>query len=95
MIAIEEPELGLHPDIQPFLAKILTHSAKRTQIIVTTHSRILVDALTDQPDSVIVCEKLDGRSKFEKLDGDSLKEWLERYSLGQLWSMGEIGGNRW
>ncbi|MBK7199033.1 AAA family ATPase [Candidatus Amarolinea dominans] len=95
LIAIEEPELGLHPDIIPQLAKLLVAASERTQLVVTTHSDVLVDALTSQPESVIVCEKVDGESQFRRLDADQLKEWLEKYTLGQLWSMGEIGGNRW
>jgi len=66
-----------------------------TQLVITTHSDVLVDALTSQPESVIVCEKEDGESQFRRLDADQLKDWLEKYTLGQLWSMGEIGGNRW
>ncbi|MEE8585344.1 MAG: chromosome segregation protein SMC, partial [Acidobacteriota bacterium] len=67
----------------------------RTQLVVTTHARMLVDALTDVPSSVVVCSKENGESRFERLDEASLKEWLEKYSLGDLWSMGELGGNRW
>jgi predicted ATPase len=95
LIAIEEPELGLHPDVLPFLGKLLVQASKRTQLVVTTHSRMLVDALSDEPESVVICEKVDGCSRFTRLNGDKLKEWLEKYSLGTLWSRGEIGGNRW
>lgn len=95
LIAIEEPELGLHPDVIPQVAKLLVAASARTQLVVTTHSDVLVDALSSYPDSVIVCEKHDGESQFRRLDADPLKEWLEKYTLGQLWSMGEIGGNRW
>lgn len=95
MIVIEEPELGLHPDVIPKLAALLIEASERTQIVITTHSRMLVDALGDDPESVIVCEKHDGESRFERLDGERMKVWLEKYSLGDLWSKGEIGGNRW
>lgn len=95
LIAIEEPELGLHPDVIPKIADLLVAASERTQLVVTTHSRMLVDALGDYPESVIVCEKHDGESTFERLDGERMKEWLEKYSLGDLWSKGEIGGNRW
>ena len=63
--------------------------------MVTTHSRRLIDALGDQPESVVVCEKQDGETSFERLDPKRMKDWLERYSLGELWSIGELGGNRW
>lgn len=95
MIVIEEPELGLHPDVIPKLAALLIEASERTQIVITTHSRMLVDALGDDPESVIVCEKHHGESTFERLDGERMKVWLEKYSLGDLWSKGEIGGNRW
>ena len=77
------------------MAKLLIAASERTQLVVTTHSDVLVDALSSQPESVIVCEKHDGESQFQRLDAGRLKEWLDKYPLGQLWSMGEIGGNRW
>ena len=95
LVAIEEPELGLHPDVLPHVAKLLVESSQRTQLLVTTHSQMIVDALGEQPESVIVCESEEGVSRFERLKAAQLKEWLEKYSLGTLWSMGEIGGNRW
>ena len=64
------------------------------QIIVTTHSDVIVDALSDTPEDVIVCENKQGFTAMNRLNSDDLKDWLEKYTLGQLWSMGEIGGNR-
>ena len=55
----------------------------------------LVDALTDTPESVVVCEKHDGRTRMKRLNGDDLLTWLERYRLGEFWASGGIGGNRW
>lgn len=95
LTVIEEPEMGLHPDVIPEVARLLEEASERTQLVVTTHSRMLVDCLGDDPESVIVCEKHDGESVFERLDGQRMKVWLEKYSLGELWSKGELGGNRW
>jgi predicted ATPase len=95
LVAIEEPELGLHPDVLPHLAALLVEASQRTQLVVTTHSRMLVDALSDQPSSVLVCAKKNGESKIERLDEGTLKEYLDKFTLGSLWSKGEIGGNRW
>jgi len=95
LTVIDEPELGLHPDVIPAVARLLVEASEHTQLVVTTHSRTLVDCLGDDPESVIVCEKHDGESVFERLDGERMKVWLEKYSLGDLWSKGEIGGNRW
>jgi predicted ATPase len=95
LIAIEEPELGLHPDVIPYIAELLVRASERTQLVVTTHSRMLVDALGDDPSRVVVCEQRDRESHFERLGKVALAEWLKKYSLGELWSMGELGGNRW
>jgi predicted ATPase len=95
LICIEEPELGLHPDMIQPLAKLLLSASERMQLIVTTHSTDLIDELTETPNAVIVCEKLKGASTFRRLNAERLAEWLERYRLGQLWRTGEIGGTRW
>jgi predicted ATPase len=92
---IEEPELGLHPDIIPTLADVLRDASTRTQLIVTTHSQSLVECFSDDPESVCVCEKVDGATEIKRLEADRLKVWLSDYSLGQLWASGQIGGNRW
>ena len=55
LIGLEEPELGLHPDLLPKVADLLVSAAQRTQLIVTTHSDILVDALTERPDALVIC----------------------------------------
>jgi len=95
LICIEEPELGLHPDLLPTLADLLVEASGRTQIIVTTHSDILVDAMTEQPENVVVFEKHDGQTRAERLDTQKLSVWLEKYRLGDLWTRGELGGTRW
>jgi len=95
LLCIEEPELGLHPDVMPTLARLLKAASERCQLVVTTHSDILVDEFSDQPESVVVCEKSEGQTSMKRLDGQTLREWLEKYRLGQLWTQGEIGGVRW
>ena len=95
LVAIEEPELGLHPDLLPTVADLLTAASERCQLIVTTHSDVLVDALTDTPESVVVCEKHGGQTEMRRLDKVDLEKWLKDYTLGNLWSSGQLGGNRW
>lgn len=95
LLCLEEPELGLHPDVLPKLADLLVEASFRTQLIVTTHSDILVDALTERPESVVVCEKHEMQTVMTRLDPEELAVWLDRYRLGQLWTRGELGGTRW
>ncbi len=97
LICIEEPESGLHPDVIHTVAELLIEASQRTQLIVTTHSDILVSAVAkaDATDAVIICERDSSGTHLKRLDSERLKKWLEKYSLGELWMMGEIGGTRW
>jgi predicted ATPase len=95
LVCVEEPELGLHPDVLPELARLLIDASDRTQLVITTHSDILVDAMTECPESVVVCEKHDGQTEMRRLRKEDLSEWLEKYRLGQLWTKGQLGGTRW
>ena len=95
IICIEEPEIGLHPDVIQDVGRLILEASSRCQVFVTTHSDILVDALTEVPESIIVCEKSGPATQLRRLDGDELKPWLEEYRLGELWTKGRFGGNRW
>jgi len=95
LVCIEEPEIGLHPDLLPTLASLLIDASERTQLIVTTHSDVLVDTLNDRPEAIVVAEKGENGTTLKRLDAEALKPWLEKYRLGQLWTSGEIGGTRW
>lgn len=95
LVCIEEPELGLHPDLMTPLARLLKDASERMQLIITTHSEALVDAFRHTPEDVLVCERREGSTTMRRLEREKLAEWLEEYSLGQLWSKGILGGNRW
>lgn len=95
LVCLEEPELGLHPDLLPGLAELLIDASHRMQLIVTTHSDVLIDGLSKVPEAVVVCEKRDGCSEMTRRTSAELAVWLNDYGLGQLWRRGEIGGNRW
>lgn len=97
LLAIEEPELGLHPDLLPVLADLLVGASERTQLVVTTHSDILIDALGHHdPSTVVVVESEAGSTRLRRLDPEALKVWLDDdYGLGQLWNRGDLGGKRW
>ncbi len=94
LICIEEPELGLHPDVMLRLARLLQEAATRTQLIVTTHATGLVDAFTDEPEVVVVCDSERNTTTMKRLNRENLKEWLRDYGLGMIWASGDIGGNR-
>ena len=93
LICIEEPELGLHPDSLSLLAELLTEVSQKTQLIVTTHSDVLVSGLTEQADSVLVCDYLENGTELRRLESAKLAYWLQKYRLGEVWRLGELGGN--
>ena len=95
LICIEEPELGIHPDMLSTIAELLVDASTRTQVVVTTHSDLLITALEDVPEAVIVCERDDAGSRLRRLENGPLQKWLKNYSLGELWRSGEIGGVRY
>lgn len=95
LVVIEEPELGLHPDILPTLRDLLVEASQRFQLIVTTHSTQLIDAMTEHAESVVVCEKPGTTSAMSRLDAQEIERWRQFGSLGTLWMSGRLGGTRW
>ncbi len=96
LILIEEPELGLHFDMMRPLAALLQEAAQRTQLIVTTHSDFLVDALQESPEAIMICEREAGTTTLRRLAPDTLRaDPHTSPSLGALWASGHLGGTRW
>lgn len=95
LICLEEPELRLHPDAVVAVGKLIKEASTRTQLIIKTHSQILVDTFQESPENVVVVSKQEGSTRFNRLDAEQLRPYLETYSLGSLWNSGDIGGNRW
>ena len=90
MILVDEPELGLHPYAIELLASLIRQASVSTKVIVSTQSPLLLDYF--DPDEVLVADRVAGSTQLTRQSSDRLKEWLEEYSLGQLWEKNEIGG---
>lgn len=93
LVCVEEPELGLHPDAVALVGELLVQVSHRTQLVVTTHSDALVSVLTSSPDAIVACERPGEATELRRLEPEKLASWLEDYSLGDLWRMGELGAN--
>lgn len=89
-VLIDEPELGLHPYAITVLADIFKQVAETKQLIVSTQSVELVNEFN--PEDVVVVNQKDGASEFKRLSQEELKDWLEDYSLGELWKQNVFGG---
>jgi len=92
LIAIDEPEVGLHPSMLPIVAEHAAAAAERTQVILTTHSTQLLDAFTDTPPTTTIAQWKDGETVLAIVDHEELARWLQTYSLGALFRTGELEG---
>ena len=88
LIVLDEPEIGLHPYAINIIASLI-HTVP-TQIILATQSCTFLDHF--EPEPVIVVEQEQGLSSFKRLDSASLSEWLEEYTLSELWEKNVTGG---
>jgi len=92
----DEPELGLHPYALTLLGNLfkqaaVTHGSRiATQVIISTQSALLLNEFA--PKDVVVVERHQGESHFQRLDEGDLSAWLQEYSLGELWQKNVLGG---
>ena len=49
LMVLNEPETSLHPDLLPALARLIIHAAETTQLVVVSHSQLLIQALAENP----------------------------------------------
>lgn len=90
LIAIDEPETGLHPAMLPIVAEYAVEASRRTQVILTTHSPQFLNAFSEYPDITTVAEWREGQTVLRRLLADKLAKWLEHYQLGELMISGEL-----
>jgi len=90
LVAIDEPETGLHPSMLPIIAEFAMEASKRTQVIFTTHSDQFLDAFRDTRPTTTVAKWEDGETTLTTLDDAELAYWLQDYTLGKLFRSGEL-----
>src|SRR5262249_5613801 len=89
-IVLDEPELVLHPAALEMIAGLIRAVAVTTQVIVATQSPSFVDHF--EAGEIVVTESVGGQTRFHRLDAEPLKDWLEDYTVSQLWERNVIGG---
>jgi predicted ATPase len=93
VLILDEPEIGLHPHAIALLANMIRLANKDRQIILATQSPGLLD--TFQIDDVIIAEydSFENTSLLRRdLSEKDYRDWLDRYTLSQLWEKNIIGG---
>jgi predicted ATPase len=89
LIAIDEPESGLHPSMLPIIAEFAAQAATRTQVILSTHSPQMLDAFGDTLPAATIFDWAGDHTELKTVRGDELKKWVEEYSLGRFIFSGE------
>ena len=91
VVVLDEPELGLHPSAIVLLAALIRSASKRTQVILATQSARLVDEFEPRQVAVLEADP-DSGTQCRRPDADRLLQWMEDYSLGELWEKNLFGG---
>ena len=91
VLVVDEPELGLHPAAIVELAGMVRIAAQNTQVLLATQSPRLVDEFSPEQLLIVEFDKKERCSVFSRLDAEALREWLERYSLSDLWEKNVLG----
>lgn len=91
-IVIDEPELGLHPAAIVELAAMTRMASKSSQVLLATQSSLLVNQFGLE--NLVIAERNREKncSEFKRPDPEKLKDWLNDYSLAELWEKNVIGG---
>lgn len=90
LVVLDEPELGLHPFAVVVLADLLRQASRRSQVLIATQSVTLMNQF--DVEDVVVVERSRSGSVMRRPDREKLIDWLEEYSLGELWEKNIIGG---
>ncbi|MDL2262072.1 AAA family ATPase [Bacteroidales bacterium OttesenSCG-928-I21] len=83
-IIIDEPELGLHPFAVAKLAGMIKSAAGgSSQVIVATQSAELISNFDFE--DIIAVDSINGESVFNRLNSEDWKNWIDNYTIGDLW----------
>lgn len=83
-VIIDEPELGLHPTAIAKLAGMIKSASLRDcQVIIATQSTDLISHF--EPEDIITVDQINGESVFKRLEPETLTQWLEEYTIDDLW----------
>ena len=91
VLCVEHPEAGLHHDHWLQFGGLLADACERMQVLVTTHSELLVSEFTTRPESVVVCEREGRGTALRRLDAEVMEQWPDEGTLGDLWCIGALG----
>ena len=90
LIALDEPELGLHPSALEVLSGMAKAASLHSQLVFATQSSVFLDHF--EPENIVVVTSRSGTSEFQRLDAEKLESWRVDYTLGEIWEKNIVGG---
>jgi len=91
VIGIEEPELTVHPGVLPLLRDYLRQSSEDSQVLVTTHSPIVLDLLDIERDAFFVVDRVDGKTQVKQVSTAQVRPVRDQLmTLGDLFVSGDL-----
>jgi predicted ATPase len=94
LLCIDEPEVGLHPDMISTIADGIKYASKDTQIIIATHSEHVLNAF-DLENVRVFEKKEDNSSEVNSFSKQQFEGWYDQFMVGKMWRQNDLGGNRW
>jgi predicted ATPase len=91
LLVVDEPELGLHPMAVNGVASLLNGVSHAVQVVVALQSVAMLDYF--DPEDIVVADRDGPQSIFQRLNAVQLADWLDRYTLGELWEKNVLGGS--
>lgn len=95
LICIDEPEIGLHPDMILTIAEAVQESSSTSQLVIATHSENILNPFKLK--HIRVFEKNEKNETIVNSYSErDFEGWYEEYvPVGRRWRQGDLGGNRW
>jgi predicted ATPase len=91
VLLVEEPEATIHPAAADVIVSVLMDAAKRSQIVITTHSPDVLDNKEITDDMLRVVSKPSGRTVIAPISSASRTAVRQNlYSPGELLRMDEL-----
>lgn len=93
MVGIEEPENYIHPSALKAFAEYLRSASEKVQILVTTHSPLLLDCLPKPEEVAVVRRTAEGTEIAKEVDSKAVQKALDEsgFGLGEFYETKGFG----
>ena len=94
LVCIDEPEVGLHPDMIANIGRSIIEAASDNLLLVSTHSENLLNSF--EIEDIRIFEKDEqNATQISNYSKSDFEDWYDEFSTGKMWRNGDLGGNRW